>query len=186
MKYITPFLETKRLILKRGIKEDYRKVYEYDLTKLRDIAGEFEFVKLDENVIADYDTYADNYDNVYDWIIYLKEGNIPIGNVTADGEVEELKAIELAFNIHPSHWGNGYIGEALLEIMDYLFNQGYENILCGYSEGNVKSKRVGEKLGFRLFSIKENSWYKNGIPITDYMTILSRDDFKVRIKNKRL
>ena len=47
MKYITPTLKTNRLILKKGTYEDYVKVYEYDFTWLRNIAGEFEFVKYD-------------------------------------------------------------------------------------------------------------------------------------------
>ena len=52
MKYITPMLETPRLILKRGTKEDYQKVYEYDFTKLRDIAGEFEYIKLSKRLLT--------------------------------------------------------------------------------------------------------------------------------------
>ena len=47
MIYETPVLETERLMLKRGTLEDYQKVYEYDFTKLRDINGEFDFVKQD-------------------------------------------------------------------------------------------------------------------------------------------
>lgn len=38
---ITSVLKTERLILKREIKEDYIKVYEYDLMRLRNINGEF-------------------------------------------------------------------------------------------------------------------------------------------------
>jgi len=40
MMYETPQLETERLILKRGTYEDYVKVYEYDFTRLRNIAGD--------------------------------------------------------------------------------------------------------------------------------------------------
>lgn len=70
--------------------------------------------------------------------------------------------------------------------MKYLFDNGYENIICGYDEGNIKSKSIGEKLGFEPYSIKENSWIKNGIPITSYITILSKDRFYFlyNIKNK--
>ena len=71
MKYKTPTLETNRLILKRGTYEDYTKVYEYDFTKLRDIAGEFEYVKQDPKALIGFDTYADDQDNVFDWIIYF-------------------------------------------------------------------------------------------------------------------
>ena len=58
MKYKTPILQTERLILKRGSYEDFTKVYEYDLTKLRNIAGEFEFVKYDPEKLRGFVTYA--------------------------------------------------------------------------------------------------------------------------------
>ena len=32
MKYVTPDLESERLILKKGIFDDYRNVYEFDFT----------------------------------------------------------------------------------------------------------------------------------------------------------
>ena len=76
------------------------------------------------------------------------------------------------------------VKEAVLEIMNYLFSQGYENILCTYSEGNNKSKRVSEKIGFKLFSIEENAWIKNGISVTEYKTVLSKKDFYAKRKIK--
>ena len=108
--YETPLLETERLILKRGTLEDYEKVYEYDFRKLRDIAGEFEFVKQNPSNIA---SFAVPTKETYDWIIYLKDGT-PIGNVVADSEEKDIKAIELAFNTHPSYWRKGYTYEAVV------------------------------------------------------------------------
>ena len=43
--FVSPLMETDRLILKTGIFEDYLKVYEYDMTKLTNVTGEIEFVK---------------------------------------------------------------------------------------------------------------------------------------------
>ena len=172
--YETPLLETERLILKRGTLEDYEKVYDYDFRKLRDIAGEFEFVKQNPSNIA---SFAVPTKETYDWIIYLKDGT-PIVNVVADSEEKDLKAIELAFNTHPSYWRKGYTYEAVVAIMRFLFSVGYENILCGYDEGNIKSKALNEKLGFLPYRKEENSWYKNGIPITTYTSIMSKERFK--------
>lgn len=184
MKYITPKLETERLILKRGTYEDFVKVYEYDFTKLRDIAGEFEYVKYDPEKLREFETYADEEENVYDWIIFLKETNEPIGNVTADREIKELKSTELSFNLHPSYWGNGYMKEAVVEIMKFLFENGFENVICGYDEGNKKSKNLGEKIGFIPYSKKENAWMKNGISISSYKTIMSKERFNELYKEK--
>lgn len=176
MLYTTPYLETARLLLKRGSFEDYKKVYEYDFTKLRGICGEEEKVKYNnDDLLRDF---AVPYDNSYDWIMYLKDGT-PIGNVVADREIVELNSIEIAFNIHPDFWRQGYGTEAIEKIIEFLFSKGYDNIVCGYDSGNFKSKGIGEKLGFILYRVDKAAWYKNGVPIDSYVTILSRERYKI-------
>ncbi len=170
-------LETQRLLLKRGNKEDYCKVYEYDFRKLRNINNEFEFVKQDLSKLDNWVLKSDNNEDMADWIIYLRDMT-PIGNITADRIVPDINAIEIAFNLHPNFWGNGYIKEASIEVMNYLFSLGFDNILCGYSEGNLKSERVNMKIGFKYYSKEENAWYKDGVPITDYKTIMSNKEFQ--------
>ena len=176
MLYETPVLETERLILKRGTLDDFQHVYEYDFTKLRNINGEFEFVKVSPEVIAKYG-FEIPVPETYDWIMYLKESGEAIGNVVADRENKDINSIELAFNTHPNYWKKGYTYEALIEIMRFLFSTGYDNILCGYDEGNIKSKSIGEKLGFEPYKTIPNAWKKNGKQITTYVTILSKEKF---------
>lgn len=59
-----------------------------------------------------------------------------------------------------------------------MFDQGYENILCDYDAGNIKSKNIGEKLGFLPYKVEPNAWQKNGVLITSYMTIMPKERFK--------
>lgn len=66
MKYITPKLNTERLILKKGNFEDYAKVYEYDFLKLRGINEEMSLVKQNIEDIKGFDTYAETNDGVFD------------------------------------------------------------------------------------------------------------------------
>lgn len=174
MMYETPILYTERLVLKRGTLEDLQKVYEYDMTKLRNIGGEFEKVKLDPKKIEGYEIPCPNS---YDFTVYLKEDGTPIGNITADREDIEYNSIELSFNVHPDYWRKGYATEAIIEIMRFLFSQGYDNIICGYSEGNIASESIGKKLGFELLKIKYDDWEKNGKKINVYVTILSKEKF---------
>lgn len=161
--------------MNRENQSDYKKVYEFDFTKLRNINGEFEFVKLEPKEVEGYEI---SYDNSYDWIVYLKENHVPIANIVADRERQEINAIELAFNTHPNYWRKGYTKEALVAIINFLFNKGYDNIICSYDEGNIKSKNIGEKLGFLPYEINRNAWKKNGINITTYTTILSKNRYK--------
>jgi RimJ/RimL family protein N-acetyltransferase len=112
-----------------------------------------------------------------DWILYLAFNEAPIGNITADRPDTQTNSMELAFNLHPDFWGQGYMKEAVIEVMRHLFRLGFSNVLCGYSEGNRKSKRLIEKLGFQPYRTAENAWQKNGQPITEYTCILSREEF---------
>lgn len=184
MFFKTPELETERLILKKGTEEDFIKVYEYDLTKLRDICGEFEYVKCDPKIAASFAKDSEERENVYDWIIYIKETMEPVGNVVTDQVVKELNGFELSFNMHPKHWGNGYMKEAVIEIMRFLFENGYDNIISGYDEGNKKSKRVHEKMGFEFYRDEENSWQKNGVSITKHVLIMSKERFNQLYNSK--
>ena len=115
MMYETPQLETERLILKRGTYEDYVKVYEYDFTRLRNIAGEFEFVKQDPEKIKGFETTADEEPNTLDFIVYLKDTDEPIGNLLMDRYDEKMKSLEISVNLHPNYWRKGYMTEAKLE-----------------------------------------------------------------------
>lgn len=180
----TPELETERLILKKGTPEDFINVYEYNFTKLRDICGEFEFVKCDPNFVATFANYSEETEDVYDWIIYLKETMEPIANIVADRYNDELNGFELSFNLHPTHWGKGYMKEAVIEVMRFLFENGYDNIVSAYDEGNIKSKRVHEKIGFEFYKDEENSWQKNGVPITKHINIMSKERFNELYSSK--
>ena len=53
--------------------------------------------------IKGFDTYADEVDGVFDWIVYTKENNIPIANITAERENKEMNSIEITFNIKPRY-----------------------------------------------------------------------------------
>ncbi len=177
MYYTTPELSTPRLILKRGSLADFRQVYEYDFRSLRDVCGEFEYIKLDPTLIEGFENAADDEDTL-NWILFLKDTMIPIGDLVADRPVAELHAIELAFNLHPAYWGQGYMKEAAEAAMAYLFDTlHFENILCGYDEGNVKSKRLIEKMGFLPYKTTENAYQKKGVPVTTYDLILKREAF---------
>ncbi|MBO5024061.1 MAG: GNAT family N-acetyltransferase [Clostridia bacterium] len=95
---------------------------------------------------------------------------------------EKNNSIELSFNLHPNYSGNEYIKEATIEVLHYLFQIGFAYVLCGYDEGNKKSRRVIEKIGFKEHSVIQNSWNKNGLPITTYTCILSKKIFMSSMK----
>ena len=178
-------LETDRLFLKPGSLEDYYKVYEYDLLKLRDINGEFEFVKQDPKYIKEH-VYPGSDNTIYDWVIYLKENGYPIGNIFAEMHDSTDNSNEIGYNLHPNYWGNAYMKEACIAVLGYLFEEGYDKIYCSYDEGNIKSKKSIEKTGFKLESIKEKAWKKNGVPITQYRYVMTKEMYDELYKTKKI
>lgn len=188
MKYKIPTLQTERLILKKGSYEDYVKVYEYDFTRLRNIAGEFEFVKYDPEKLRGFETYVDEEENVLDFIIYLKDNNQPIGNIVFDRYDEKNKSLEIACNLHPNYWKKGYMTEAILSTMEYVFNNlDIDNIVYGYVEENFKSKGLSEKLGFNFYYDYIEHYKRIDKDVREIKTIMSKEEFndKYKIKNKR-
>lgn len=178
-----PVLKTERLLIKFGSLEDYVKVHEFDFNYLQNIDGIFEFVKLDENEVRawfsnsiekfyDYITEKKNYN----FIIYLADSMIPIGNIGFDRYDEKLNSLEISCYLHPNYWGNGYVKEALIKCMEYLYNIGYENIIYSYDSNNNKSNILCEKMGFDFLEKYKEGNFNGGTSII-YKNIMSKEKF---------
>ncbi len=178
MKYIIPTIETDRLVLKKGTYDDYVKIYEYDFSRLRNIDGEFEFVKIDPEKIKGFETYSEEEENVLDFIIYLKENGNPIGNIVFDKYDNEKKSLEISCNLHPNYWRKGYMTEALIATMKYVFNElDIDSIIYGYAEDNYKSKSLCNKIGFVYYYDYMEYYVRINKDIKEIKTIISRDEF---------
>lgn len=56
---------------------------------------------------------------------------------------------EIGYALRPDCWGNGYIPEAVLELLRYGFvERGLRTVWCGHYDFNDRSRRVVEKCGF--------------------------------------
>lgn len=88
------------------------------------------------------------------YAICEKENNIAIGSVELklNGHTDMTERddeCELGYWIAQPFWGRGYMPEAAGELLRRAFEElGMTTVWCGYYDGNQKSKRVQEKLGF--------------------------------------
>ena len=106
-----------------------------------------------KNVFSGKEAYA----------ICLKEDNKAIGaielmlngsSVNPNNKADEC---ELGYWIGKPFWGQGLVPEAGKALLHRAFEElGMRKVWCGYYDGNEKSKRVQEKLGFRYQYTKEN------------------------------
>ncbi|MCR5648618.1 MAG: GNAT family N-acetyltransferase [Oscillospiraceae bacterium] len=151
-------LETERLVLRPWTEEDTEECYKYAADPLvGPPAGWPAHESLEQTrevirtILAVPETYA----------VVLRETGLPVGSVglhmhsdLAEGEDE----CELGYWIGAPYWGRGLIPEASRELLRHAFEDlGVKKVWCGYYDGDEKSKRVQEKLGFRYQRTTENA-----------------------------
>ena len=147
---LSPKIETERLILRRYKESDIDMQYEV-LTDDR-LAKYFKFPNLTKEeeleCIKEWMNNAD--DSKYEkWVIVLKDGNIPIGNISVNGIVKKHNYCNVGYVILYDYWGKEYAAEALKAVSDYLLDSGYYLVECSCNELNIQSSRVMEKAGFK-------------------------------------
>lgn len=148
---ITTQLTTERLILRRWTEADAESLFEYAKDPdVGPIAGwpahksVEESLEVIRNIFCGSECYA----------VCKKDDNRAIGAVELklNGHTdmtERNDECELGFWIGKPFWGRGYIPEAAAELIRRGFEElDMNKIWCGYYDGNTKSKRAQEKLGF--------------------------------------
>ncbi len=143
-------LETNRLLLRPWQESDAESLYEY--AKDPDVgppAGWPPHTSIENSrqIIRDFLSAPETY------AVCLKDGKA-IGSIglklkghtdMTDREDE----CELGYWIGKPFWGQGLIPEAARELLCHAFETLHMRaVWCGYYEGNEKSRRVQEKLGF--------------------------------------
>ena len=141
-------LQTKRLILRPWREEDAEELYKYASDPaVGPMAGWPPHTSVENSreilrtVLCAPDTFA----------VCLRDAGRPIGSIGfhRNDLAEEADEYELGYWIGKPFWGQGLIPEAARELLRYAFDTlGMARIWCGYYDGNDKSRRVQEKLGF--------------------------------------
>ena len=151
-------IETERLILRPWREDDAEALYKYasdpdigppagwpphtSVENSRDII---------QTVFSAPETYA----------VCLKNGS-PIGSIGlklkgSTDMTDREDECELGYWIGKPFWGQGMIPEASKALLRHAFEDlGMRAVWCGYYEGNEKSRRVQEKLGFVYQHTTEN------------------------------
>ena len=172
-------LQTKRLILRPWREDDAEELYKYacDLD-VGPSAGWQPHTSVENSreiistVLSAPETYA----------VCLKENGRPIGSVgfhrndLAEGDDE----YELGYWIGKHFWGQGLIPEASREMLRYAFEDLKMNrIWCGYYDGNEKSRRVQDKLGFVYHHTTEGLEVKQMNEIrTGHVMLMTREQWE--------
>ena len=144
-------LETERLILRKWTDADAESLFHYAKDPAVGPAAGWQphqSVEESRNVIRNLLNGAECY------AICEKGSDEAIGSIELrlNGHTDMTDRddeCELGYWLGKPFWGRGYMPEAAKEILRHGFEDlGMNVIWCGYYDGNQKSKRVQEKLGF--------------------------------------
>ena len=175
-------IETPRLILRPWHKSDAASLFKYAKDpEIGPIAGWPPHTSVDDSlevirtVFATPETYA----------VVLKETGEPVGccgimfsNSLHPAEMKSREA-EIGYWIGKPYWGQGLIPEAVKALLSRCFSElGLDAVWCGYYDGNLKSKRVCEKCGFKFHHTNHDVVSPLGDHRTEHLCLLTRHDFK--------
>lgn len=152
-------LKTERLILRPWKESDAESLYEY--AKDPDV-GPIAGWPPHENVDQSLDVIKNVFNGAQCYAICEKGTDKAIGAIELllNGRTdltERDDECELGYWIGKPFWGRGYVPEAARELIRHGFEElGMTTVWCGYYDGNHKSKRVQEKLGFLYHHTSEN------------------------------
>lgn len=175
-------IETERLILRPWRETDGEALYRYasdpDVGPVAGWAPHTSVensVEIIRTVFAAPETYA----------VVLKSTGEPVGCcgiMFADSlhtaDMKEGEA-EIGYWIGKLYWGQGLIPEAVAALLTRSFTQlGLQAVWCGYYDGNVKSKRVCEKCGFRYDHTNRDIISPLGDKRTEHFYLMTNADYK--------
>ena len=174
----TVILETDRLILRPWEESDAEELFRYAKDPMvGPIAGWPEHTSIEDSrqVIHDVLKVPETY------AIVLKETGLPIGSIGLhhnDLAVKDDEA-ELGFWLGVPYWGCGIVPEASREILRHAFEDlNLSRVWCGYYEGNEKSRRVQEKLGFKYqWTTEEAPVPRMGETRRGYVSLLTKEEW---------
>ena len=176
-------LETERLILRPWEESDAEECYKYAKDPGVGPAAGWPVHTSDENsrqiihdVLMAPETYA----------IVLKETGLPVGSIGLHRNdlAKKDDEAELGYWIGVPYWGQGLVPEASRELLRHAFEDlNLKRIWCGYYDGNEKSKRVQEKLGFNYqWTTKDLSVPQLGETRVGHVNLLTREEWDKNCK----
>ena len=155
-------LKTERLILRRWEDSDAESLFEYAADPdVGPIAGWPPHQSIEES----RDVIKNVFNGKEAYAICLKTDDRAIGAIELklNGHTDLTDRddeCELGYWLGKPFWGQGIMPEAVKEILRHAFEKiGMTKVWAGYYEGNIKSKRVQEKSGFRY------QWKSEGVDV---------------------
>ena len=179
------FLDGKNIVLiplsKEDNLEDYTKWLNNQETTLFMGSGKF---PMSVDTLKDY---IDKYNNMNDRMllgVFLKSPRKHIGQITLQCVDWRNRHAEIGVFVgDKEERGKGYATQAVCLIAEHAFSRlNLRKLYTAMIKGNEVSKRVFEKVGFKVEGVSREHFYLNGEYLDCYRLGLLKNEFKVNSK----
>jgi len=115
----------------------------------------------------------------FQFAIVKKEINEIIGDVGVHFSDSDEFQVELGISLSQIHQGKGFATEALIGVINYLFNRMHKNrITASIDPRNQKSIQLFERLGFRKEAHFKQRYFINGEWVDDLVYAILKDEWE--------
>jgi len=111
------------------------------------------------------------------WAITLRDDDQLIGSCGHWRLMKEHRRSEIGYDLLRSHWGRGFMAEALHAILTFGFSRmGLHSVEAQIDPANRRSQEVLQRVGFQQDGLlRENFYYADRYSDTAVFTLLARD-----------
>jgi [ribosomal protein S5]-alanine N-acetyltransferase len=167
-----PILRTDRLVLREITKEDAEGIFAcFSNENVTRFYGQETIER-----IKQAESFVDFFSNSYRekrgirWGIERREAKGIIGTIGFNAWSPKHKRAEIGYEIHPSHWRNGYTAEALSTVISYGFEKlDLNRIGAVVFTENEASNKLLLKAGFQKEGILREYMYQDGKAYDTYV-----------------
>ena len=160
-----PNLHTERLFLRALTPADLEFVYQHfsdpDVTRYLHDEEPVSTREDAQEIIDFYTRPGVKYHNR--WVVVSKSNNQPIGTCGYHKWQERHFRAEIGYDLEPASWNQGYMTEALTEVLEFGFEKmGLNRIEALVHSQNLASIRLLQKLGFQKEGYLRDYYYQGG------------------------
>ncbi len=179
----TPYIETKRLILRKMTEEDLQAVFMiYKDQDVNEFLPWFPLHTLEEAKTLLENKYLKAYQlpRGYMYAICLKSDNIPIGYV----HIEMDESHDLGYGLRKEFWHQGITTEAVQAVLKQAQEDGLPYVTATHDINNINSGKVMKKLQMNYQYSYEELWQPKNKMVTFRMYQLNLDGNQKRVYKK--
>lgn len=155
-------LETERLILREYTDSDLEAMFRiFSDEEVNRFLPWFPVKTIEETALFCQKHFGNKSNNLYSYVICLKENNYPIGYISVD----TADSYDLGYGLCREYWHKGFAAEAGRAVMEQLRRDGIPYVTATHDVNNPRSGEVMKRLEMKYRYSYREQWQPKNISV---------------------